>query len=391
MPSTSRRIPELDGLRGVAIVSVIVGHFFAAPGIGPFRYLDGFWVRLGWSGVDLFFVISGFLIGGILLDHRDSPDCLPAFYIRRSLRILPVYYGWIILYVLFILSDPSFIHRIGMMPLGPSAASFSVLSQCLFFQNFTALPAHSIGTVWFSVTWSLAVEEQFYLISPWLVRGLSRRALTILLGLVVLFTPLLRLYVRTHFVRGIWLAYSLMPCRADTLAIGMLAALLWRSKWLRRPGGLSLAWYAAVAVLFCGVAVIWRWYPDPRDLLTQTIGYSWLALFFAAVLLLALMRPREPVAWILRSRVLRRVGVVSYCMYITHVAVLFFCNELILHRIPAVTNAVTGLVSFLAIGMCYLLAMLSWKLLEYPLIRRGHRIAYSHSTPRQIGNKAVAA
>src|SRR5580700_8324906 len=96
------RILELDGLRGIAILIVMVGHYFAVPGAGITSFLDGYWFRLGWTGVDLFFVISGFLIGGILLDVRDSPRYFKTFYIRRFFRIIPLYYAWIGIYVLLV-------------------------------------------------------------------------------------------------------------------------------------------------------------------------------------------------------------------------------------------------------------------------------------------------
>ena len=85
------RMPELDGLRGIAILLVWVAHYFAVPGKGMVSLLDGYWFRLGWTGVDLFFVLSGFLIGGILLDVRTSPRYFKTFYARRFFRIIPLY------------------------------------------------------------------------------------------------------------------------------------------------------------------------------------------------------------------------------------------------------------------------------------------------------------
>src|SRR5665213_775139 len=93
------RIPELDGLRGMAILLVLVGHYFSVPGIGAASLLNGYWFRLGWTGVDLFFVLSGFLIGGILLGVRESPNYFKTFYARRFFRIIPLYYAWILIYV----------------------------------------------------------------------------------------------------------------------------------------------------------------------------------------------------------------------------------------------------------------------------------------------------
>ena len=99
-PQSAERIPELDGLRGIAIFLVFISHYLGGAGHVQLRP----WLRhifaatsIGWSGVDLFFVLSGFLIGGILIDARDSPHYFRAFYMRRVHRILPIYYLWILL------------------------------------------------------------------------------------------------------------------------------------------------------------------------------------------------------------------------------------------------------------------------------------------------------
>src|ERR1700722_1960142 len=93
------RILELDGLRGVAILVVVSGHYFAVPGTGMTSFLNGYWFRLGWTGVDLFFVLSGFLIGGILLEVRASPRYFKTFYIRRFFRVMQLYCAWLFLHV----------------------------------------------------------------------------------------------------------------------------------------------------------------------------------------------------------------------------------------------------------------------------------------------------
>src|ERR1035437_5858223 len=206
-----KRMPELDGLRGIAILLVWTGHYFAAPAMGMVRLLDGYWFRLGWTGVDLFFVLSGFLIGGILLNVRDSPRYFKTFYARRFFRIVPLYYAWIAIYILLATFGAQYLSaRIGTV----QGVDLSIFAQFFFLQNFRDLHTSTVSFWWFTPTWSLAIEEQFYLVSPLVVRYLSKRALTVFLIVITAAAPLLRWIVRGHFDSGPWLAYRLMPCPA---------------------------------------------------------------------------------------------------------------------------------------------------------------------------------
>jgi peptidoglycan/LPS O-acetylase OafA/YrhL len=191
--------------------------------------------------------------------------------------------------------------------------------------------------------------------------------------------------VRNHFADGPWLAYRLMPCRADALAVGMLAALIWNSPkaraWLERR---LLVLYSLFAILFYGVAYLWRWSSDPMLLLTQTAGYTLIALFFAVVLLLVLTERTFLLSWVMRLGFLREIGGISYCVYIIHTAVYFFCHQIILHALPAVTDVRAALVTFLAALMTYAIAKLSWKYFEQPLLRRGHAFQYDFVKPKYL-------
>lgn len=317
-----RRIPELDGLRGTAILLVMVGHYFSVPGVGAVSLLNGYWFRLGWTGVDLFFVLSGFLIGGILLEARGSSNYFKTFYARRFFRIIPLYYAWILLYVILApLIRIFFSERVGPV----QQVDGSILAHLFFLQNFHEFLKSGASFWWFSSTWSLAVEEQFYLAAPLLVRYLSRRSLATVLVLVTLVAPILRFVVRNYVSDGAWLAYRLMPCRADALAVGVLAALIWNSPkgraWLERQ---TLILYGLFAFLFYGVAYLWRWSSDPMLLLTQTAGYTLIALFFAVLLLLVLTERTFLLSGVMRLGFLRELGGISYCVYIIHTAVYFF-------------------------------------------------------------------
>jgi peptidoglycan/LPS O-acetylase OafA/YrhL len=368
------RILELDGLRGIAILVVMSGHYFAVPGAGITSFLNGYWFRLGWTGVDLFFVLSGFLIGGILLDVRTSPRYFKTFYARRFFRIIPLYYAWIAIYIFLVIVGRKFLAaHFGSV----EGINLSILGQFLFLQNFHDSFVTVLPFWWFNTTWSLAVEEQFYLISPFIVRYLSRRALIVSLITVTIAAPLLRLFVRNYFNSGSDWAYLLMPCRADSLAIGMLAAVAWSNPrvrdWLAARGA---PLYGLLAILFAGVSWMWRYQSNPGLALTRAVGYTWLALFFAVLMLLALSRPASPLAAVLRLRLLRDIGGVSYCIYIIHTAVFMLCHQILLHALPVVTDGKVAAVTFLSALITYAIAKLSWKFLEEPMLQRGHEFKY---------------
>ena len=368
------RIPELDGLRGMAILLVLVAHYFAVPGVGAASLLNGYWFRLGWTGVDLFFVLSGFLIGGILLGARDSPNYFKTFYARRFFRIIPIYYAWILIYMVLSVLGRNFLStRVGTV----QKIDISILAHFLFLQNFHEFLKGTVSFWWFSSTWSLAVEEQFYLVAPLLVRYLPKRVLALVLVLFTFGAPILRFMIRNGSSEGPWLAYRLMPCRADSLAVGVLAALLWNNPkaraWLETH---ALVLYGLFAILFAGVAYLWRWYSDPLLPLTQTIGYTWLALFFAVLLLLVLSRRASLLSAFMRLGFLRDIGGVSYCIYIIHTAVFLFCHQIILHALPVVTDGKAAGVTFLAAFTTYAIAKLSWRFFEQPLLRSGHAFQY---------------
>ena len=168
------RIPELDGLRGIAILSVVCIHYIDGQGPtgGPITTLLQKIVALGWSGVDLFFVLSGFLIGGILLDARGSPNYFKTFYVRRFFRIIPIYYAWVLLYVLLV-TLAGHVVQVHSNSGRPEELGASIYVHFLFLQNVWPITLAGLAGAWLSPTWSLAVEEQFYLVCPWMIRFIS--------------------------------------------------------------------------------------------------------------------------------------------------------------------------------------------------------------------------
>lgn len=374
------RIPELDGIRGLAILLVILCHYVGNPDHAAL----GFWINrsllaftIGWSGVDLFFVLSGFLIGGILIDARNSPHYFRAFYMRRVFRILPIYCLWTALFAVSVILGLAFFP--GAMGI-TSSDLLRVPVQLLFLQNiFIGMPHYT--WMWFVVTWSLAVEEQFYLIAPPLIRFLSKRALIAGLVATVILAPVLRFLLFRYWAPGTYLCAFFMPCRADTLSCGILLAFAWRNARIRdRLSAHVVALQSALFVGLLGVSGLLWWLLHPINIVTVTIGYSWLAWFYSALLLTVLIHPAGWLAAVMRWRSLAWLGGISYCVYLLHDAFNFFAHRVFFHSDPLLQTPSELAVTLLALLLTLALASLSWRFFEKPLIRRGH--AYSYGQPK---------
>src|SRR5439155_6239195 len=243
----SKKIPQLDAVRGVAILLVILHN---ERSVFPSLHLERLFAN-GWMGVDLFFVLSGFLITGILLDSTPSDRDVTNFYARRCLRIWPLYYALLVfMFVIVPRLRPSDAHTV-------FDKSSPWWAYPLFLQNvLIPSPTNAAGPL--AVTWSLAIEEQFYLVWPWVVRYASRAEIRRLALLVIGLSPALRLYLAGHDVN----LYTNVFCRLDGLMAGALLALLIRtdqfspSKFIPRARTLL---FVAVPLAFVAEALGARW------------------------------------------------------------------------------------------------------------------------------------
>jgi peptidoglycan/LPS O-acetylase OafA/YrhL len=359
----------LDGLRGLAIALVLWLHFvqqYLPPGRGSWLG----WLRAGtglaWSGVDLFFVLSGFFIGGILIDERESPRLIKVFYLRRALRILPVYYVTLGAIALAIAARPPGSYHL-----------FPAWVYALFLTNFALAWAKAWDWLPLSVLWTLAVEEQFYLTAPWVVRALPRRTIPLLaLGLVVL-AELARVGMILANPTGHFAIHVLTPFRMDTLALGVFVAWLVRTepsgRWFRvlrahQASGLLLA----VAVL--GAVDLLQPSQGSRSL--ALYGYLGIAMAYALiVLIVAWVRP-PGVTRFLSCRPLARLGRHSYFIYLWHGLLGGTLIRWLGGPDFTLNSAPGAALVVLALAVTWGAAALSWRWLEGPLVAWGRRHTY---------------
>lgn len=314
-----RRIPELDGIRGIAIGMVLLHHYF----LNPIKaHPDTLWSylqaagRLTWSGVDLFFVLSGFLIGGILLDARGSSNYFSVFYKRRLFRIVPAYA--VVLAAVFALFQLGH-WRFDFMNNGPLPWA----PYLFFLQNFWITAKLSFGIWSLGLTWSLAVEEQFYLTLPLLVRFLRPNRLLAVIAAGIVVAPVLRIFVHVFWqARYRYGSYVLMPCRADALLMGVLGAFALRDRHCRsfiEKKSRSLQYVLLpLAVGFIVLTIFSEWH---SGIIIYTAGLTWLAAFYLFVLLNALINRQSWIGRYLRWRWLGWLGSIAYSTYLSHEAI----------------------------------------------------------------------
>lgn len=363
-PENRAFYPALDGIRAIAFLMVFGQHYLTMP--------------LGWTGVDLFFVLSGFLITGILFDSRDDRYRVRNFYIRRTLRIFPLYYG----VLLALLLATPFVHWsldkgdiAWPLYLGNFLRFVRPYTQNSPLQRAADFQPHGVifgypFVLYLGHFWSLCVEEQFYLLWPWVVFWVRDRRKLLWICAASLPICLAMRIAGQHLLPG-WMVEGeawqrVTPFRFDSLLIGGLIAL-----WLRGPkphallragrmlAGPALAIALTWAFLLSPRLLEWNPYPMPGWM--PTFGLSLMDIVFALVVV-ATLQPGTFFYRLFDRRPLRWLGRISYGLYVFHdIFHLFYLSAaavLLPHLNPAFGASIIGLPTSIA------LAWLSWNLYE---------------------------
>jgi peptidoglycan/LPS O-acetylase OafA/YrhL len=348
------RIEELDGLRAIALLLVVVWHYFGTPD-GPSYWL---WklLHVGRFGVDLFFVLSGYLITNILLNNRDSDTYFSSFYGRRALRIWPIYY---------LMCAISFIGwRSGISPFLFDTNGVPGWTYLFGLQNFGIAMAQNTGVYWLGGTWSLAIEEQFYLLFPLLVRRVPPERLLGILLVPIIICPIGRLIDAPLPDPYGW--YVLPQFRADSLAIGGLIA--WWRLYCEPGKDMTLfAWRWFKRVLLC-MPLLWvfgwsRW--------SVACSHTLVAVFFGLSLYLTIENQGSPRLALLQSSVAAFFAKTSYAAYMIHHLVVYIVFAIV--KEPRTLTTLTGIGwTAFAFVLTFVICALSYNYFEKPLIALGH-------------------
>ncbi len=358
------RIAELDGLRGIAILSVLFLHFgmFQPQGHAEaalFRFFE-----MGWAGVDLFFVLSGFLITTILLKSKDATDYYSRFYIRRFFRIFPIYYAFLSVFLAVQLWQ----HR-------------PVLEQIWYWTytaNFRIGMGHRVPVL--NHFWSLAIEEQFYLFWPLVIKKLRAPKLVGFCVVLCLMSFLLRYSISGSQTPGSDFVYCFTLCRVDSLAFGAVVAILFQTRagwplirWLER-GSLG---FGVLAVLYAVSSSHSTLYVNPQ---LERFGYSGVDLLSAGLVMLAVRKAGTKSLVLLRSQFLRTFGKYSYGLYVVHMPIaVYLCPQV--QRIFGMGPASAAISIIVGSLLSFLAALLSWTLLERKFLALKERLTAPANLP----------
>lgn len=348
-----KHIPQLDALRGIAVLTVIGYHGLH---LAPHLHLNVV-LGTGYVGVDLFFVLSGFLITGILIRTKDSANYFRNFYARRALRIWPVYYVLLLFtFVVLPLIHPQSVAEI-------FAKSHPWESYPFFLQNLT-VNGNSFGTL--TATWSLAIEEQFYLVWPLIIFLAPPCLLKPIAVGALLLSVATRWSVQYGLIPPI-IIYTNTLTRLDGLALGALLAL-----WIPKAQKTTVQLVGFFGIGLTAPIALMLGYVSPG----HWAFFAVVSACFACLVLLTLQTDA-----LSKLRFLRYTGKISYCLYLVHVPVFMLAEKPTIRALGPFRSGVIGdaLLFLACILVCYVIAAVSWTFFESKFLRLKDRFNYTAS------------
>lgn len=352
------RSEELDGIRGMAILLVIYIHFVASV-LDPKSIFGR--ISIGLHGVDLFFVLSGMLIGGMLLDSQGERGSILKFWSKRAWRILPIYYFSI---TAFFILDRFFDERYSFT-FEPKLPIWSFFTFC---QTFFIASQNEFGATGIAPTWSLSVQMQFYLLCPILIKYLPPRKLVAFLVCGIILVPIFR--SKGIDLLGYIGGRHTLLFRADTFFIGILLALVLRNQdycnYLKRE---SSSLYTILGCLAVGMILM-----SIRSDYFGNLDYTWITAFYAVFILIVVILKEGPISYLMRTKVLVWFGKISFGLYLFHQTVWGVLFQFCLNKKPSLSSGMDVVVTMLAFIISTMLAWLALQLIELPFAALGKKV-----------------
>ena len=341
------RVVGLDGLRGFLTLLVVVAHFFGElpNGIGALSY--------GWVAVFVFFTLSGFLIGGIILDNRETSRFFSTFYVRRCCRILPPYFLTVLLVYALLW---------GFNTAWAPDPEFPLWAYLTFSQGGFMAAEGGWGPLWLTPTWTLGVEEHFYLLAPLCLAFAPKKWIVPGLVAVIAAATLFRVAIY-YFDFANHQTAMLLPGRADALALGVLTAVGTRSsiRWSQYTPALRTCFYVCL-IIGVGFLRALGGYPLFATLVPLLVGIG------AAALILSIVASGNA---FYETRALRFLGRSSYCTYLIHLPVLSVVHGVVLGAVPDIATAQQWMVTLASIPIALAAGWAMTKYIEEPIVAYG--------------------
>lgn len=365
----SKHIPQLDGLRGIAILFVLCFHYLPT----------SLATRFGWSGVDLFFVLSGYLITSRLLPYLNDKKILRKFYWNRFIRIVPLYYAFLLLFfgIWFLFNSTNTLNTFPFYTKNWQHF-FVFIQNWIFITDETATKIHLLHL------WSVAIEEQIYLIFPVLLLLTKRSAKSIFLTLVILFFFVLccRYFYYTHFnsttvyVKIFWNSFF----RFDSFLAGAIVYLVYNKIQVIKNYSKILSWLGIICFLTISLKIVTTKNAEITNSFIATIGYSLIAIMYASLLNFILCKKNKYLDKIILNKFLRFTGKISYGIYLFHWP-MYITMFALLNKLNLTVTATT--INYINILCCipltYLLSYLSFRYFESFFLKWKAKLDYTES------------
>lgn len=363
--SNKIRITAIDGLRGVAVSLVLFWHYIVNQ-IGEnndiiskniYKYGSA-----TWSGVDLFFIISGFLITSILLKYRNNKNIILIFYVKRILRIFPLYFLLAFIFLIVVFSNNANISDYLFKEKLP------LISYFVFIQNFYSAKISDLGPNWLSVAWSLAVEEQFYLFIPWVVVYLKRSHAIFTICILIVAAPIWRFQI------GGVAAYVLPFCRADSILMGSLCAFLVTSSYWEF---LRVKFFNKLMITTCFILLGLISFVINLSQIGGVLNHIYFSLLFSFVILIAYENSFMPIRGLLNLNWLAWLGIRCFPIYLFHLPVNSIFQESLLEKPYNIYDSYSFTVVLISLSATLLVANFSHNYFESYFLKMGEKYKYS--------------